>query len=359
MRPAGGVTALLFCALFPAMVRAETGAVNVLNKAGAVRSDAMGGTGTAVGKDPSLVWLNPASIAAVASPSITLAGQRGYFGELLGQAIIAAPLVGGVMSFGCMYYDTGRVEAWMPDGTSRTFEVQQDFMGALTYSQPFTASLTAGATVKGINSVLFGEASSAAAAFDLGAQYRLNSMVKFGASVRNIGTRLRYFEDDIPLPADARAGAAFGFPIARNRDMAVVTADAEYPLSGEGVAWGVGGEYQWNGIASVRLGLRIPAKKELASFGAGAGLTFQQYRFDYTLRLGKDFDSPQSVSVTYTFPRETPSPDRLGAPATAAPVRTAPSSSTLTEPAPEPPKKGTTDDLNDELEELLRQTGEK
>jgi hypothetical protein len=361
------------------MAAAETGAVNVLNKAGSTRSDAMGGAATAVGRDATLVWLNPASIAQVTQPSITLAGQRGFFGESLGQALLAAPLAQGVMSFGCMYYNTGTIRTYNEAGDARTMTLQEDFMGAITYGLALTPALSVGATAKGLNSSMFDEVSSAALAVDLGAQYRITQGLKAGLSMQNFGTKLRYLDDEISLPAAVRGGLAYGVSPG-GRDLVVLMGDAEYPVSGEGMTMSAGAEYQWNDTASLRAGIRLPSGTELATLSFGAGLVVQHYRLDYSVRLGKEFDSPQTLSLTLDFPRA-PSPVAAQPAEQAVPaaVPTGPTgqeSAPLTAPeilpgAPAPlpmsPAKadkkgkpaGMADDLNRELDELLKQTGEK
>ena len=375
-----GISLCLSILILGPLADAESGSVNVLNKAGSTRSDAVGGAATAIGRDATLVWLNPASIAQVGQPSITLAGQRGFFGESLGQALLTAPFADGVMSFGCMYYNTGVAKAYSESGELRTITLQEDFMGAITFGKAVTPALSVGATAKGLNSSVFEEFSSAAVAIDLGAQYRITRSLKMGLAIQNFGTKLRYLEDRIPLPAAVRGGLAYGFAPSP-RDLLVLMSDAEYPMSGEGIIWSGGAEYQWNGAASLRAGMRKPAGDELATLSFGAGIIFQQYRLDYSVRIGKEFDSPQTLSLTMDFPRVLSPTQSFSAPSrTPEPAAStdpgSPSTTPLTAPeiipggpAPLPmvPDNGVkkdksprmADDLNHELDELLKQTGDK
>lgn len=377
-----------FALLLASSGHAKSTVVNVLDKTGPTRAEAMGGATTAIGRDASLISVNPASSAQVARPSLTLSGQRGLFGEMLGQVVLAAPLTEGVMTFGAAYYDTGSADVITLDERTVNLQMQNDFMASLTYGKMLSPSWALAGTVKGLNSRMMDETTSAAFALDIGAQYRVNPTVKAGVSLQNLGTKLRYLDGAFSLPSAGRAGIALGLPSVGGRDLAVITGDAQFALTGEGITWGMGAEYQWSGMASLRAGIRLTPVKELATVAFGAGLVFQHYRLDYSVRMGKVFDSPQTLSLTIDFPRaitadppkgETaPAPESFPPPATpeqATPVTgpatvKTPENLPLTAPvilpgAPAPlpmaPDPGTQkeDERRRELEELLRQTGEK
>jgi len=396
---AGVPILLAVAAILASTGHARTGVVNVLDKTGPTRSEAVGGAVTAIGRDATLISVNPASAAQITRPSLTLAGQSGLFGEVLGQMVLAAPLTEGVMAFSAAYYDTGTTKVFTADDKLINLHMQSDFMGSLTYSRALAPALAIGGTVKGLNSRLMEETSSAAFAVDLGAQYRITQVIKAGVAVQNVGSQLRYLDDKFSLPSAARGGVALGFPSADGRDLMIMTGDAEYALTGQGVTWSAGAEYQWHGMASLRAGIRMTPVKELAALAFGAGLVFQQYRIDYSVRMGGEFDSPQTLSLTMDFPRAAaPAPALLVpamAPGPAIPampvapsaqaipaIGPASSSSATTgaepltapvilpgAPAPLPmapsngvqkgKSNGAADDLNRELDELLKQTGGK
>lgn len=366
MKMPGGAFALLL-ALTVAGAPARAGLVNVLNKVGATRAEAIGGNASALGRDASLVWLNPASPALLGDPALTLSGQRGLYGESVGQLLLAAPLDQGVFTLGIMYYDGGTLSVYTPDDEILEIPVQRDFLGAINWSRALSPSVSMGATLKGIHSTLFRENASSAVAGDLGVQFRVNDLVKLGAAIQNIGTRLRYLDDSVSLPAMARFGAALGRRIG-SRDFLLVTADAEAPFAGD-ILWGAGTEYQFNGLASLRAGARLAGGGEPGYFTLGAGFNLRQFRVDYGIRIGGEFDNPQTVSLSMGFPRAVPpvaapteAPAIIPTPAPAA-VPPPPESTVLPATPPttvQPTGKSNgdghevIDDLNRELDELLK-----
>jgi len=353
------LAALAILALPAAAASAGTEPVNVLTRAPATRADAIGGAATALGRDAGLVWLNPAAPAFTTNSSLTLAGQRGFFGEVLGQGLLTSPFTGGVLAFGIMYYDAGTAALYTSDGTPRKLDVQQDFMGSLTWSRAFSPALAVGVTLKGLNSILFGENTSAAFASDAGAQFRINDCLKVGVALRNIGTQLQYHEDRISLPSSFRAGAMLGTWVGK-RDALLLTSDAETPLRGGEVTWCAGAEYQWHGMVSLRAGAHILPGTELGRWTAGAGIVFRQYRLDYGVQFGGGFDAPHTLSLTMVFPRfiQSVTVPAVRPAGTLPPPAEMPTPGEnellLPETTPGPGSGGVGDDLNRELDELMK-----
>ncbi len=295
------------CLLLASAASGQTSPVNALTVVEASRAEGFGGAAAAVGRDASVSWLNPAA-AAQSGAALTLAGQRGYFNEAAGQALVSAPFAGGALFAGLTYFDAGSVSLNPDDGSSRTIRIQQDLLGCLGFAATLVGPLSGGISLKGIRSGIFGETASALAA-DAGLQTRLNRFVKAGACLQNIGGRLKYENDSVSLPSLFRIGMAaggwlseLGFPSVLETDRLLAIADVEFPFAEKTIAVRGGIEYQLGTILAVRAGARLANRDESASFSTGIGLSAGKYRLDYSIRMGGDFSKPQTLSLTIRFP---------------------------------------------------------
>ena len=306
-RLAAPVALLGACFLLASAASGQTSPVNALTIVEASRAEGFGGAAAAVGRDASMSWLNPAA-AAQSGAALTLAGQRGYFNEAAGQALVSAPFAGGALFAGLIYFDAGSVALNPDDGSSRTVRIQQDLLGSIGFAGTLAGPASGGISVKGIRSEIFGE-TAAALALDAGLQTRLNRFVKAGACLQNIGGRLRYETDAVNLPSLFRIGVAaggwlseWGFPSVFETDRLLVIADVEFPFAERTISFCGGVEYQLGTILAVRAGAKLANREESASFSSGIGLSAGKYRLDYSVRMGGDFSKPQTLSLTIRFP---------------------------------------------------------
>ena len=303
---AGTILAGLLCAggdAWPAVVMS-------LNRVESVRSQALGGATTALGGDPALVWLNPASSVHASSALVSLGGQKGYFGDITTNAIGAVPLGFGVASVGFASYDSGPITLTSNDGESREVTGNKDTMGILGLGVSINDAVAAGVMVKGIRSELFEESTASAVAVDLGVQARITDYLKFGALVRNAGTNLRYLEDSrgTTLPTSCGAGAVFGWRFSGSEmadsraSVILVMSDVEYSLVDHNYILRFGSEYQWNGILTLRGGSQLDGSGNPGIFTVGVGIVLAKLRLDVSSQAGNNrFDVPWSVGFSFMF----------------------------------------------------------
>ena len=301
---------------------AETTPVNALNKVESTRAQAFGGAATALGNDPTLVWVNPAAPAQVAGSSLTLAAQRGYFSDMTGQGVFTTPLKPGVLTAGLLYYDAGAgTGVYQTDGAEWKQPLQQDILGAAGFAMPIAPRVTAGGLLKAMHTQLGDDAKAWGAVLDAGVHIRVQDMFKLGFAVSNLGTRVRYLGDPVAPLAAVRAGAAVGWRFRDPEadasvpsDSVILLLDAEYHLVDHDAVWHGGAEYTWHGWLSARAGVRLSTLREPSSFAAGAGFKFSGFRLDYSVRYSQEFDVPQTLSVTFAIPsRLRPGPTAAGA----------------------------------------------
>ena len=293
---------------WPAMAHAGTELVSALSKAQAPRADAFGGAAAALDADASLVWINPAS-GRVDDQVLAFSGQRGRFRELAGQVLAAGPLLHGTGSVGVLYYDAGTAAITTSEGTILNIDVQRDLLGQMSYCRDIMPGITTGATLKGFYSSLFSMANSHAFALDAGVQVKLPQRITAGVLAQNLGTRLKYFEDSISLPAALRGGLARPWTFGRDLTASevIVLADADYSMPRREMAWRGGAEYTWRGIASLRAGTYLSERKKTVN--AGFGVKYASLRLDYSAQFGGVGDVPHNISLSYVFKEPKPAPE--------------------------------------------------
>jgi len=300
-----GLAVAARAALAPASY--DTDAVNALNRVEAARAQAFGGAAVAIGNDPTLIWLNPAAAANLATGSFTVSAQRGYFGDTMGQALLALPLGNGVMTAGVLYFDAGEGEMYSEDlSTVWRTRLQQDVVGAAGYSMALTPRVSSGATLKVLHSRLAESMSANALTGDAGIQVRVRDWLKLGFAASNIGTPLKYAGDAVAAPAAIRAGVACGWRLhlsgGTKPDTLILVGDTEVQAASGLVSWRGGLEYQLRGMIAVRGGFRAGEAREPSTFCGGVGLRIGAWRLDYTLRYNSEVDLPQIVSLTVALP---------------------------------------------------------
>lgn len=266
----------------------------------------MGGAVTALGQDPTLVWINPAAVSSRIAGTLSLGGQRGFFGDLTGQMVIAAPLHGAGGFASLLFYESPPVRLAATDGSVRSVTAQQDVVGSLGAGYEVWKGLTLGLALNGIQSRLFEEVSGRSLAVSAGAQYNLTGSLKLGASVRHAGPSIRWLDDPVPLPLEIRAGFAAAF---RTRDgnedapgdVMVCSADGVWSARERLASLRLGAEYRWLGIIALRAGAALGGPETLNRFSAGAGFQNGGYRLDYAFRFTSEFASPHALCLTLSF----------------------------------------------------------
>ena len=147
----------------------------------------------------------------------------------------------------------------------------------LAYGQTLSEKLSVGVTGKVINAQI-DDVSANAYAADLGALYKANDKTDLGASLVNIGTRLKFLSEGDSLPTAFKVGGAF-----RPTSSFLVSAEGVY--EGNGLAsFHTGTEWRPMEMISLRAGFRTDTLKglsPLAGFSTGLGLHVWGQEFAY------------------------------------------------------------------------------
>jgi len=278
----------------------------ILGRLTGPRSQAMGGTAGALEGDPTLLWMNPASVARIGESVAALEGQRGVLGQGMAQVMLSwhTRTSPGVLSVGVSVEDIGAASFMTVEGNMRRVAIQRDYLGALNYSHGFGSSGGYGVTVKLLRSQILDQFSASAIMMDGGVAGKLTDNVRWGAAVQNFGTRLKYMQTASPLPASLRCGAAaeYGMSILGGAgDTLTVAIDGLYSINERVGIFSGGGEYSWRGIGFLRGGVKMDRRRADPGISCGTGLHFGRYRLDYGITFGDLAGYPQSLGLSIAF----------------------------------------------------------
>lgn len=311
----------VFIGVNPAPALSGVPSVNVLAKTASVRTEALGGAGTALSGGPEMIWTNPAS-ASPANPGweLSLGGARGSFGDITGGGVLGFHAWDVDMFTGLSVYDTGTVTLNSSDWTSRKVTGQRDFMGVWGISGNLDNAGRQGLQLIFMQSEFLGEFSSRAIAASWGMKNDVSDVFSAGIAVRNFGPNIRYLDDVVTLPATGRIGAMYRLVLGENWEAPVdapnqlrLVSDAEVAFSSMNTSLLAGAELQIGGILILRGGGRVGQTGRLGAVSAGIGLDMggirggdagsrALFRMDYAIKfMTGAFELPHAFSLTLGF----------------------------------------------------------
>lgn len=163
------------------------------------RGTALGGTYMAVAtSDASALYYNPAGIAGMTRPGITIGTYDYVGGTRYSWAGVAFPFGGGSSALGLQigtfgFKDQPIYTLDQPDGTGASYSVSETFVG-LSFAKNFSDRFSAGITAKGINDQL-ASVTGHAFAIDFGTHYHAKlggRPIQFAFTLANLGSNLGY-----------------------------------------------------------------------------------------------------------------------------------------------------------------------
>ncbi len=181
----------------------------------------------------------------------------------------------------------------------------KDYAFEAGYARILTKGLSAGVTVRYINSNLDMQGTDVAdaVAFDLGLFYRMytgssdnQSVWSIGANFSNFGTKLSYGGEDYELPTQLKVGTSYKMSLFRNHELAGAV-DAGYrisPSDDKESEMAAGLEYMCYNVAALRVGYHWgdPDKGGSSYMTLGCGLKYCHFYADFAYLLSdKDSDA--------------------------------------------------------------------
>jgi hypothetical protein len=308
-----------------APVRAGTGAeaAGFLDIPVGGRPAGMGGAYTALASDAYAPVWNPGGLAFVGRTE--LATMHLNYLQSMSYEFLSAARGFSVGGFGmaAQYFRPGGIS-----GADATGQPIADFQGhyaaySLAYGRALTPKLGAGISTKILDADI-GGVRGRGYAFDAGTMYRWDERLTVGASLDNMGSRMRFLAENDRLPTSFRAGASYwAYP-------------EKLALSLDGVAsksttgFRAGAELKLLKMLALRAGMdtTLATQRENALFGGltmGVGLEFAGQQFDYAWVPRGDLGSTSYFSVVVRFGQfRMPSLAPAAAPPSAASAAPAP-----------------------------------
>lgn len=308
---------LILAAFFSLSIPAAFGASVGTNGAGFLeipvggRPAAMGGSYSTLALDAYAPVWNPAGLGFLyttefAAMHLNYADSIGYE-----YASLAQPLGGGdVMSAAIQYFHPKEMIARDLSG-NETGRFQSYYAAySMAYGRSFGGAYSLGATIKLLDARI-SDIRASAIGMDFGALYRVSNQWRLAGVISNIGEKMKFIEQEDPLPLIYRVGMLFS-------PAAILNLTAEGSVdSSKTVAGRVGTEWRPVSGLALRLGYRTDTSRELsksrpssspvalvAGITTGVGFELFGQRFDYAwLPLGQlGYTQYFSVAITFGSP---------------------------------------------------------
>ena len=309
--------ALLALLLLPAAgLRAESGttAAPTLRRPLAARPVGMGESFTAVAGGIDSLGYNPAAPASLSRPEAAMTYLNGPAGDDFGFLGYSHPLPFATLTGGFVYYNAGRIDLNLSDGTRGLRTAQQDLVGLLSAAVPLGRGLSVGGTAKFYRFDLAQEVRASGFAGDLGALWRTPLKgLNLGASLQNAGPDVKYESAGDPLPTTARFGAAYDFSLAGLRyfreggfgfNRFLLTADGVKPRDNGSLLPNIGLEtgMSFGDESGMALRFGYLFERDIPNFTLGAGFRQGRWRLDYAMGVGRaDVDGSHHVTLGAGF----------------------------------------------------------
>ncbi len=264
---------------------------------------AMGSAYTALAQDIYASVYNPAGLGFL--DSTQLAGQHLSYLETLNYeyAGIAVPFKKSrtAMAGSVQYLGSGDIQGLEDDGLTPHNYSSYYAAYNLSMGHALREKVAVGLTGKMIHAQL-DDVSASAYAVDLGTLYRLRRDITLAATLRNLGSQLKFEDQGDSLPLAFHVGAAY-----RPSLRGLVSSELVYSKTGQ-VNWRLGGQWQPMEMFSLRMGYRTDTLKELsalAGFSTGIGLHLWGHELAYAWLPYGDLGDTHYISLLLKFsPRD-------------------------------------------------------
>ena len=167
----------------------------------------------------------------------------------------------------------------------------------LGYAYNISGSFSAAATVHYISSKMGPQAAGSAFAADLGLMYQPGNL-SLGLTATNLGSKIDYGYGPYSLPAQIKLGAGYRFSL-QEKHLLTATVQAGYLIVNSGITAGIGLEYSYNNLISLRVGGHYgdPEKGIPSHLSAGLGFKFKGLALNFAYLLAQK-DSPLANSLS-------------------------------------------------------------
>ena len=286
-----------------------TTAASVLNIGVGARAIGMGEAFTAMADDVSSIYWNPAGIALLNQSQANFMYNQAYQDMNYNSAGVGLSLENGGIGGSLSYLGFGDIDAFdnqgNPTGTVDAYSGVATVGGGLLFD-PWAV----GFNMKMVQGSLADEKATGAA-FDLGGNFVVpepvlgDSTLRIGASIRNMGTGLKYLQQKDPFPMEYRIGTSLHEVFNKRLNLGL---DYGKARGNDGSIY-AGGEFWLHRFLALRAGY-AGNHTESNGLRAGVGLRIRDISFDYAYASFGDLGLTHRYELLYRFgeirPRLTP-----------------------------------------------------
>lgn len=255
----------------------------------------MGNTFAGVADDINSIYWNPAGLSNIKDLEASFMHYEGFENiryEFIGcgKNIENFGVVAGSISYLHMDELIGRNMA----GRLTNNFTAYDLAAVLSYSYNFSNSLSTGLNIKIIHEQIEKEKATGFGV-DVGALYKIKN-IKFGLSIQNFGSGLKFIKEREPLPFNIKIGSSYIFEFTNFTTLFAL--DIDFPIKDDPIV-SVGSELSFFDMFSVRSGYKFD-KKLVAPTGlsVGGGIKYKNYSVDYAYRPFGDLGNSHYLSLT-------------------------------------------------------------
>lgn len=264
------------------------------------RAAGMGGAFAGVADDSTAMYWNPAGLDRIPDGNLSLM-HAALFEDIsydwfsYAQAVLGV----GTIGIGAQYMSYGSIKKLDSTGLETGSMNPTDSALMIAYANKFFG-VHAGISVKYISSTI--DSSASAYAFDAGVMKGfMQDRLMFGAVVQNVGTGLKYVNDEAPLPMNIKIGGAYNLS-----ENWLVALDINSPVDNE-AAFAGGSEYVQSLNKDLSVALRAGYNTRNKDTGGlngvtvGAGIDYAGYTIDYAFVPYGNLGDTQRIALTIKF----------------------------------------------------------
>ncbi|MFC1521731.1 PorV/PorQ family protein [Elusimicrobiota bacterium] len=298
-------SSMLYCAH-----AAQGSGAAFLKIAPGARAVSMGSAFTALSNDISALHFNPAGLNSLAGKEVGLMHAQLYLDTNFDFIGYAHPINrNNTLGFGAVSLSQGTIEGRGDNRERVSGFTASDYAFTMSYSRSMADALSAGASFKIIKSQI-ANATANGFAMDLGTIWNtpLNNLA-MGLTARNLGPKMKFYDEPYNLPLVFSAGAAYAVPLGIS--LAVDVSHMPYENK-QSISFGT--EYMASPNVALRAGYLLPLAAQLGnktniptnSFAPkgldfGFGLNAFGTRMDYAIVSFGELGNTHRLSLGFKF----------------------------------------------------------
>jgi Uncharacterised protein family (UPF0164) len=272
---------------------------NILNIPVGARAIAMGEAYTAQADDVSSLYWNPAGLALLNQSQASFMYNQNIQDMTYSHMSVATPLENGGLGASLSYLSFGKIDGY--DTTGAPTGNVSAYSGVATVGGAWLGdNWSAGFNAKGVQGSLADvKANGFAADLGLNTIYPAEVMggtLRFGATLRNLGTGLKFIQETDPFPTEYRVGVAAVQMLDRKLNMSM---DYGKARDNKGAVY-AGAEYWIGQFLALRTGY-AGTDSESNGLRLGMGLKVRDFSFDYSYGQFGELGLTHRYELTYRF----------------------------------------------------------